>query len=62
MLLQKQKLKFVKSLKFENEALCEKKERLKFSSGPILRNISGLNVILKKIFLIPSFYYEFCNL
>ena len=40
----------MKSLKFENEALFVKKEDSKFSLDPILRNISHLNIILKKIF------------
>lgn len=43
-----QKLKFVKRLKFENEALLRKNEDSKFLSSPILKRISYLNYILKK--------------
>lgn len=45
-----QKLKFVKRLKFENEALLKKKEDSKFLSSPILKSISYLNYVLKKIY------------
>lgn len=45
-----QKLKFIKSLKFENEALLKKKKDSKFLSSPVLKRISYLNCILKKMF------------
>lgn len=59
-----QKLRFVKSLKFEKDALLKKKKGSIFLSGPILKNISGLNYILKEMFhdfhslLIISFIHK----